>query len=96
MTTRQSRPLTYKSAGVDIGAGPAPFADGATLGEALLEPTRIYVAACLAAHGEVVHGIGSIIAREDGAAAVVVSGAKGPWGASGPWRAQGGGPVPRP
>jgi len=28
---------------------PAPFADGRTLGEALLEPTRIYVKSCLAA-----------------------------------------------
>ena len=163
-------------------AGPAPFGDGATLGEALLEPTRIYVAACLAAHGsgvvkglahitggglveniprvlpasaaaaidsgawplpavfewlaatnavepaemartfncgigmiviispgdeealtailaghgETVHKIGSISDREDGAAAVVVSGAKGRWGASEPWRAQGGDPVSRP
>ncbi len=28
---------------------PAPFADGKTLGEAVLEPTRIYVESCLAA-----------------------------------------------
>ncbi len=167
--------------GLDYAA-PVPFDDGATLGEALLEPTRIYVAACLAAHGtglvkglahitggglieniprllparaaavidagawplpevfewlasanaiepaemartfncgigmivvispgdektvtavlaghgEVVHKIGSITEREDGAAAVVVSGPKARWGASEPWRAQGGDPASRP
>jgi phosphoribosylformylglycinamidine cyclo-ligase len=32
-------------------ADPAPFAPGRTLGEALLEPTRIYVQPCLAAIG---------------------------------------------
>ena len=170
-----------RTRGLDYAA-PAPFAAGATLGEALLEPTRIYVAACLAAHGsgvvkglahitggglleniprvlpagtaavidtaawtlpavfewlaaanavepaemartfncgigmimiispgdeeavtavlaghgEVVHRIGSIVAREDRAAAIVVTGPKARWGASEPWRAQGGGPVPRP
>jgi phosphoribosylformylglycinamidine cyclo-ligase len=30
--------------------GAAPFAEGRTLGQALLEPTRIYVRSCLAAH----------------------------------------------
>ena len=34
--------------GLDYG-GPAPFAPGTSLGEALLEPTRIYVKSCLAA-----------------------------------------------
>ena len=33
-------------------AAEAPFAEGITLGEALLEPTRIYVKSCLAAHRE--------------------------------------------
>jgi phosphoribosylformylglycinamidine cyclo-ligase len=32
--------------------GPAPFAPGTSLGEALLEPTRIYVESCLAALAE--------------------------------------------
>ncbi|MEX0921250.1 MAG: phosphoribosylformylglycinamidine cyclo-ligase [Rhodovibrionaceae bacterium] len=31
-------------------ASPAPFAEGQSLAEALLEPTRIYVKSCLAAH----------------------------------------------
>ena len=35
--------------GLDYGA-PAPFAAERSLGEALLDPTRIYVRACLAAH----------------------------------------------
>jgi phosphoribosylformylglycinamidine cyclo-ligase len=38
-------------AGTNLGlAAPAPFAAGATLGEALLAPTRIYVRCVLAAH----------------------------------------------
>ena len=36
-------------AGLDVRAA-APFDDPRTLGEALLTPTRIYVASCLAAH----------------------------------------------
>jgi len=35
--------------GLDF-SDPAPFAPGTSLGEALLEPTRIYVKSCLAAH----------------------------------------------
>lgn len=42
-------------------ADPAPFADGQSLGEALLTPTRIYVRACLAALREgVVHALAHI------------------------------------
>ena len=37
--------------GLDYG-GPAPFAGSASLGESLLEPTRIYVKSCRAAHAD--------------------------------------------
>ncbi|HEX8374399.1 MAG TPA: phosphoribosylformylglycinamidine cyclo-ligase, partial [Geminicoccaceae bacterium] len=40
--------LTLRERGLSV-ADPAPFAPGRTLGDALLEPTRIYVRACLAA-----------------------------------------------
>ena len=48
----------------DLGIGfdaPAPFDEARSLGAALLEPTRIYVKACLAAlKGDLVHGLAHI------------------------------------